>query len=433
MRMERKMSAILTRFTLLTVLFCVVVSPLPVYAEELQPPGSALTLREAVEKTRQANPRHKAARMKMKVAEARARQASFHPNPELHAEYEEFGWDRPWFDGVETTLAIEQALPLTDRIQAAVRAEEAMGAVAATEADAVLQEALYSVRISFVRALAARERRKVAVEAVKIAEASLNLVRQRVEAGDAAPAEVSRFEAELERAGMEVDEAAADMSVAIAKLAANWGGGPEEVGSIAGELSPSAGPPKLGSLLAGLSETPYVQRWEAEAGGAAARLELEEARAVPDLTVGAGLRGIEGFSENAFVFSVSIPLPLMDGNEGAIDEAGAERRRAVFLARVVEAELGAQLAATHRELVGLWSRLNKLKERVAPATEVAFEAVRTGFENGKLKAVDLLAARRQMVEVQALLVDTQERYRIAAARLDYLVGRQSKDKNEVGQ
>ena len=426
------MSARPKMLLLVAVLWGVAVPLSPGFAEEGEP-AAALTLQQAVEKTRNANPRHEAARLKVEIAEAKARQASFRPNPEFHAEYEEFGWDRPWFDGAETTLAIEQALPLTDRLQAAVRAEQAMGVVAAREADVILEEAVYSVRVSFIRALAARERGQVAVQAVEIAKASLELVRHRVDAGDAAPAEVYWFEAELERAGMAVDEAAAEMSVALAELAANWGGNPDDVESISGELGASAGPPPLDSLVARLSDTPFVRRWEARAGGAAARKELEEARAVPDLTLGAGLRGIEGFSENAFVFSVSMPLPFMDGNQGAIDEAGAERRRAAFFARVVEAELVAKLAATHRELVGLWSRLERLKQRVAPATEVAFEAVRTGFENGKLKAADLLVARRQVVEVKALLVETEERYRIAAARLDYLVGRQSGDDNEVEQ
>lgn len=407
---------------------CYLVAPLPARADD-SGESKVLTLEAATARSVGFSPILKAAGEEVTALRARARQAGFWPNPEFGAEIEEFGWDRPWLAAVDTTFVIEQTIPLGDRLASSTRAEEAAGKVAEVEAAGTELAVRIKVRRDFVLALAARERLKTATAELDIATRLHTLVSQKAEAGEEAPAVLFRAEADLDLVRLEVSEAHTRLHMAHAALAGNWGGSAGEVGEVLGQLVPAL---QTTSLPVGEASAtaPQVRRWQAKGDEHEARAKAASSEAAPDITVGGGLRGIDGFAENAFVLTLSVPIPVFDRNHGARDEARARARRARFLADASLADSVAEVARLRIELTGALERCRLVVEGVLPRLEAAAAAVEAGVEAGKSDLWDLLLARRRLLVTRVRLVNLATEYQLALLEFDHLTGRMAGERRD---
>ncbi|MBM4372546.1 MAG: TolC family protein, partial [Deltaproteobacteria bacterium] len=150
---------------------------------------------------------------------------------------------------------------------------------------------------------------------------------------------------------------------------------------------------------------------------------VQEANAFPDLSVGAGVIGNDAFRENGLVLSISVPLPVIDRNQGAIDEARALERMACHRADGARAEWLGDMAAAKTELLASWSRYRHLQDKVLPTVVAGYDVMKSGLLSGRMRASELLEARRRLVRIREDLIDAAERFNVAAARIDYLTGR----------
>jgi len=398
--------------------------------EGASPPG--LTLEDATARAVAFSPSLKAVDEELSAIRSRAAQTRVWPNPEFEAEFEEFGWDRPWIADVETTFALSQTIPLGDRLDKGAAAIEAESHVARADAAALDLAVRAGVRRAFVLALAAQERLQTATAELGIATRLHSLISQKAEAGQEAPAVLYQAEAGLDLVRLEVFAARTRVEASRAALASHWGGSGKEVHLVAGELVPSKN--------TGVSDDspteaqPEVRRWMAESDAHKARAAAAESEAIPDLTVGGGLRGIDGFEENALVLSIAVPIPVLNRNRDARDEELAMARRARYMA---EAELAGMTAEAKRlriHLNGILERCRLLADEVLPRLESAAGAVEAGVDAGKTGLWDLLLARRRLLETRVRLINLATEYQLALLDYDHLTGKLAgtgRDENET--
>lgn len=88
-----------------------------------------------------------------------------------------------------------------------------------------------------------------------------------------------------------------------------------------------------------LNSNPTLARWSDEVGRRAAQVDLEHAKSIPDLRVGAGVRQFNENDLTAIVASVAIPLPIFDRNDGNIAAAESRLAKAETDALAVRDEL----------------------------------------------------------------------------------------------
>jgi len=82
-------------------------------------------------------------------------------------------------------------------------------------------------------------------------------------------------------------------------------------------------------MTAAVADNPDLARWQNRGRTKRrAALRLEKARGVPDLTIGGGVRRFEQTDDEALVFSLTLPLPLFDRNQGGILGATAQLAKA---------------------------------------------------------------------------------------------------------
>lgn len=236
-----------------------------------------------------------------------------------------------------------------------------------------------------------------------------------------APIEETRAGAALASTRLELARVERELEAGRRRLAATWGSASPRFDAVAGRLSETAPIPALEELAARLSRNPELVRWETEFEQRRAALELERARAVPDVTIGAGPRWLSESRDLAFVVGVSVPLPLFNRNEGAVEEARRRLEKADYEREAARVRLTAALGDVYRSLSIATAEVATLQAEILPAAQAAFDAVNEGYRFGKFGLLDVLDGQRALFEARGRLVRALSDYHRAAAEAARLV------------
>lgn len=388
-------------------------------AQEASPP---LTLGVVLQRAAEQNPSLAAQGYAERAAEALIEQASLRPNPTLDVTLENFAGTGAvqGVRGIETTVQASQTLERggkrEKRVALAGREREA----AASEYAVRRSEVLSAAAISYLEALAAEQRLKLAEEPLRLARETVAAVDLRVKAGVASPAESARARAGLATAEAEFARAEAAVIATRASLAATWGGSPDEIASLAGTLRLPESLPNREALLGRLAGHPRLNLQQSLIKGRRAALELEQAQAVQDISVGGGVRFLREGTDAAFVAGVSVPLPVLNRNQGNIRAARETLAGAEQGVRAVEVDLSAAFTAAWQDLSAAHKAARNLNTQALPATQEAYQVVRHAYEQGQLPLIDVLDAQRALIAVRREILDAESAYALALARLDAL-------------
>ena len=382
-------------------------------------PAGELTLEQALSLAAQRSPEIAAMQSEVRAREGRLMQAGARPNPELSGTTENLGGDVAKTGGMQTTLQAGQRLELGGDRAARTAAAGAARDLAHWDLESRRLDVAGHTTHAFLDVLAAQRRVELAAASVALAEEVRSTVAARVEAGKVSPIEETRAEVALAMEHIERERTASDLIGARSRLAATWGSTTPRFERVAGDLDAIPAVPSLESVAAQLERNPAVARWTAEIAEREALLRLEQARAVPDLTVGAGFRHFE-LGGGAAVVTASLPLPLFDRNRGAqiearerLGKAHEERRSALVRLRQLAAETHALLARAEGEV-------RSLREQVVPGAESVYAAVSEGYRLGKFGYMEVLDARRTLAAVRAQLARAQAGLHAAIADLQRL-------------
>ncbi len=369
-----------------------------------------------------ANPTLGAMEASRRAADGVLLQAKARPNPGLLLEGENFALDLPGWRETEMTLSLAQPLETAGKRSRRVREAEASREVARLERDTVGLELRTELRRRFVVALGRQERVRVLQENVRIAEETLNAVRELVRAGEVSPIEELKVDADASTSRTDLARGEADLLVARRNIAALWGGAESEFGQLVGALSIPKAVPTVTDILAQVEASPSLTRWEAEEARRAATLDLQNALARPDVTIAVGIRRFRSSQDNAMVAAVGLPLPLFDGRKGAIAEAAAQRDRAALQRQAERNRSHADGLSAVTQLDAATAEALRLQDEVLPKVRRVYDSIEEGYRRGKFRLLDLLDARRSFSAAVLRHNDALVAAGLASADLYFLTG-----------
>lgn len=384
-------------------------------------PVQTLTLPAVLDRVLRDHPALVAARATVAAGEAAARQAGSLTNPELALEMENFAGSDPFsgFAAAETTLRIDQPLELGRKRGKRRALAEAERDVAAGQAD-LTRAALYAQTVeAFMTLLAAQERQALAEKQLQLAQLSHDSLTAQIEAGKVSAIAGVRNRPLLIEARLEEQRAAGTLAAARTALALLLGEDRAAPLTVSGDL---ASLPEIPDI-SGVETSPQLALAAAEREQAARELAGERAQAIPDLTVGLGVRHFQETGATALVAGVSVPLPLFDRNSGGIAAASARLEAVRALEQGSRRQLENAIAQAVADFRATRAEAVALQDELVPAARESFEAIDYGYRAGKFDQLDLLDAQRQWNEVRTRLLAAQVACHVAAARLDALLGR----------
>lgn len=393
----------------------------PVVRAQEGPPAAVrtLSLEEALVLAIQSDPALPGTEARRRAAEAGVRQADVRPNPTLGLEVENFAGSGPYsiLDRSETTLSYEQPFERGgDRAARVGLARREGDLISARERVRRLDRA-EQVQTAWAEALAAEAELEIARERLELAERFNEEVGRRVASARDPLFAGARADAELASAQLGFDQAGIAARMTRANLATFWMGASDFRLETAAFANTEAA-----RLVAGDVAEADLAVFGAERDIAIARGGVERARAVPDATVSVGVRHHWEDQAVALVVGGSIPLGRYDRNQGAIDQAEAQRTAA-------ESDLIADRATRNREIARLQvslaaraSEARRIAEDIIPQAERAVRLVREGFNRGGFTYNDVITTQTALLDARERRVAVLKSFHIDRARLDRLTG-----------
>lgn len=385
-----------------------------------------LSLGAAVQRVMTHSPAIKAAFMEIEARYGDEAQAGVKPNPELVLELENFAGSDPYngFRSSEETLAINQLIELGDKRLKRLRSAHLDAVVAGWDFEAARVQAVMLTAQVFVDVLAAQERLEVLHKTVSFAEKTSKAVLGRSKAGSTSPVEVDRANVNAARARGAVRSEQEFLEATRLRLAGLWGSRHADFDRVTGRLAAQTTVPPIDRVRDYLERNPAIARWSDEIGRRHAQRDVEIAKSVPDVKIGAGVRRFEDTDSTAVVASLSVPLQVFNQNSGAITAAERRINKAEHEEQAARSALTDTIAEAYGSLTVAASQVRSLQSEILPAAESAADKTQSGYEEGRFDLISVLDAQRTLIEVRLELVNARAKFEKAKVQVETLIGRE---------
>jgi outer membrane protein, heavy metal efflux system len=396
----------------------------PESAPPMKEPTGVLTLRDALALALTENPELAPFAWQDRANEARILQAGLRHNPELGLQIEDIlGTGN--FSGAreaQTTLQLSQVIELGGK--RAARTEVASQSRGLTKSEYELKrvEVLGDVTQRFIQVVANQHALDLALTNRQLTEDALRTVQERVKAGKGSALEERKAQVALARGEVLVEGARHELNAARKKLAASWRNRQPAFERAEADLFARKPVPPFDGLVDRISKSPEIARWVSEKKLREAEIKLADARRVPNVTVGGGIRRLEGPSEQAFVLGFSMPLQLFDRNQGSAAEARAMLGRTEAEQKAAEVRLSIVLLGLYEEMVHDVHVMEGLQKEILPKAEDALAISREGFAQGRFSYLEVLDAQRTIFDVKQEYIQTATSYHQFLVEMERLIG-----------
>ena len=363
--------------------------------------AAELSLEGAVQTALMGNRDLVAARLAVKKAEGRLRQAGLLPNPEF--EFQGFGDFVSNGEGEgEFTIGLHQTLPLTARLS--LSREVSRVGVAEVLREVRNYERLLVARVQelYVRVQAARFRAGAAGTAQSDVAQSAELAAARLSAGQGTLAESALARVEEQRWGTLAAGAATEAETLLLDLKTALGWPADAPLTLTQSLDAARQTLQSRANRAGPSYRPDVELALLALDRAGAERRLAQASAWEGIRVGVEYmqdRGVDapgGIDTGHFLgVKVSLPLPVWDQKKGEIQASQATEEERAARVRALELEVANGIAAARQRAALLEAQWRRYGLDTQPVIDGARREMTQGFAEGRVDARDLLLVRAQ--------------------------------------
>jgi len=376
-----------------------------------QAPPQRLSLTDYLRRVLAANPDLAAARATVDIARAQINVAKVFPDPEINLGVSQYDVTRR---GNPTILATQLSLPI--ELGGKRRSRIAVARSGLDAADLDYADAVRMLRAlagnAFINALHARTVVTQKQGALGHLERLVEVNQRRLAAGDIAEVELVQSRVEMQRFRAEVLDAEGEQQAAEVAMAQLLGDRSNLSVQAGGELR--APPPALDQtmLAASIEKRSDVHASAVRLEGAQRQIDLEHAKRVVDVTVGAGwlhnfaVGGEPGLpSAEMLAASLSVPIPFSRIYRGELEAAESAQRQA-------QSQLQAIRIRAQAELQEALARFEAAARRVAlydggtlvDASSV-LEKTLYSYQRGEATLVEVLVAQRTASEIQLAYLD----------------------------
>jgi outer membrane protein TolC len=383
-----------------------------------------LTLKQCLRIARARSPLVHASQARHEAALARvsAARAWSYPVVDYGSDYQPQLFD---FSGaVESNLGVSQLIEFPGKrgVRGDIAAREAD--VVRADGDAVRLSVAFEVKRSFGGLLLAQGKLDYARQNLELAREFLRKTEHMLEVGEVARVEVLRARVEESKAVNAERVAVTGVDLARARLAYLLARPAKEPFDVKGRLGGAPEPGELNALVErALAARPEMR----QIALAVARERLVEKQArldyMPDLEVGVARQRVQGLPSTWNVsFSIPVPLYFWQPPRGPIAEAQANRRALDREAENLRNAIRLEVEEAHTYAVSARSRVRLFEEEILQPAQEVHDMLLFSYQEGGIGGIELIEARRTLVEAQVGHAEALFELDVAVAALEKAVG-----------
>jgi cobalt-zinc-cadmium efflux system outer membrane protein len=320
------------------------------------------------------------------------------PNPAVAYQVEDAAGVRDQY------LTFQQALPITGRQRLVREAADAGAQAAGLAASQELRASASAVRNSFYEVLYGEGVLDRLRQGVERLQRVVDIVAKRESEGEGSGYDLLRAEQELAELGIETAGAEVALSAARSRFGSFFDPAQQMASArLEGTLDLAEAPPETGDEVdRALSQRDDLKALRAEARRLGLERQAARRQRLPEPTLSAGWKRVEGLDleDTGFIAALTVPLPIFDRGQIESAQAAADLERsgleAEILARRIRAEVEAALAREHtaREAARLHGA--HVEQRAADLRKIAELA----YDEGEAGILELLDAYRTALSTE---------------------------------
>lgn len=329
--------------------------------------------------------------------------------------------------------AVGIAQPIEIGGQQSRRREAAAASIDALRAEIedARRQARGDAALRFYAVLAAQRRIQIEQRSTELFDSTAQAIAKRRAAGEDTrlDANVARVEAERARNALALAheqwlEARSELATALQLPPSAL---PEVVGESAADLTRAAGtslPYTLEQLISAAQALPRLRAFAARENAARARLGVERASRLPDVTVGVnfGREGPGNVRDRVAMLTLSVPLPLFRRNQAGIGQALTDVATSEVERAVVVRDQEAQVRRLWSRLASQRERVERLGRALLPASADNQQLAAKSRQAGQIGLLEQLVINRQALDAERELNDALGDYHATRIELESAAG-----------
>ncbi len=355
----------------------------------------------------------RAARLTVSAAEARVRGAGRLSHPEIEATVAG-GQD---FQG-RVEIGLTQRFPLTARLRlekeiSRLEIDAAQAEVAERE-----REIVAKVREAFLHSARAREARLLRSRQAELGATFTKSLQSRVTEGFDSPLDAAEAALEAVRLQAQVAELRAEEESATGKLAALLGMPGNETLTVKDIPALPNSPPAAGSP----TNRPDIRLAEIAIEAAEKDLGLARAMRWEDIGVGVFVEGErfrdepEGIEPEGLVgLRLSVPLPVWNNGEAAVEERKAIAQRRIELLQAIRLTAAHEAASAWRQMKARFEAARQMQNEALPAARELLADIQAAHERGETDAQRLFRIRERLIAIETETLESRAQFHLARA------------------
>jgi len=358
------------------------------------------------------------------VAKAGATQAALRPNPSASFEVENFSGNNE-FSGVnnaEMTIGFTQEVEIAGKRRLRREVSGYDVSIAHQNAMASALSLLAEAHQTYAAYVIAEERVALAEKRRALADKMHDAVKKRVRVAVASDIQHTQADIEQHTAGIEKSKAERDLRNAVLRLERLTATNMAQFAADTDFLKTIPDIPPEDMFVTSIVDLPQMHLLKLKELQAQSISELARSNAVPNPTIGLGVRRLNDADRSAFLASISFPLPVFDRNQGKRQEARALREQTEFDKRAGELLWTETARNIHAGLQVAVQNVLSYRDKIIPGAQKAYEQAAQGYEAGRFSFLQMLNAQRTLYEAQGDYLSNLLALHEAKAQADFLMG-----------
>lgn len=360
----------------------------------------------------------RAARAQVEAALGRLKQAGLWPNPRVELSYDT---DRPFANEGEfsSSAGLSQEFPISGRLGLAQDVARVDVARALAEVNEAERKLIGDVTTAYYEIVALdqslRLRDELTVSIGELASASRN----RFRAGEVSELDVNAAALELLKLKQDRSVLAGERAAALRTLAGLIGLSGNEAFPLSAHSAarqPSAVPNDL--VERALNLRPDLRQLELAANRAEAEKALASAAVWEDWNVSLGVArdrlAIEGLprqpADDALTMTLTIPIPLLNRNEGTQDAAAADKVAVQEQATALRQRIENEVIGTREQLLQLALAVDAYEKEALPLARRNTALARDAYRKGQVSIGEVVQAERQEKDAATSYTEALAKY-----------------------
>lgn len=383
-----------------------------------------LTRRQAIAEALARNAQLEVARQQTAQARARRIEAIAIPDPTLAASFDDQSRLFQFGAGPTRNVSVGMAIPFPDKFR--LRNRVARADIGAFESNYRLQTQLIGAQasIQYDSLLVARKHRDVLLEGRTLAADFLARTQARYTAGTAAKLDVIKAQVDLAQA--DNDLIANERDIANAQAALNRLIG-RVVGAPVAPVDTLEIPPPLPDSLSieqvALENRPELTQLESQQRGAQASTSLLREFWIPDIVLGV-TRDYSQPGSALFSTGLAMPIPALfwQHTRGEIAESAHLERELAAAYRDLRAQVTQDVRSAYANASTSTRQVTFLRDELVPSAREAYRVASVSYSLGGSSALEVLDARRTLLDAESQLADALAAANVARADLERALG-----------